>query len=78
MSEENKVNLDQLKKTYEQFAFIHQILTQRTQYFIDEVDVAKDAARVITEMANKLSEEIQAQLPKEEIEPVQAAATPNE
>lgn len=68
MSEENKVNLDQLKKTYEQLVFIHQVLTQRTQYFLDEVDVAKDAARVITEMANKLSDDIQAQLtPKEEI-----------
>lgn len=58
--------VDQLKKTYEQLAFIHQILTQRTQYYLDEVDVAKDAARIVTDMANKLADEIKAKLPPEE------------
>lgn len=71
-------SLDKMKKVYEQLVFIHQVLTQRTQYFLDEVDVAKDAARVITEMANKLSDDIQAQLtPKEEIK-TEEEATVNE
>lgn len=78
MSETTTVNLDQLKKTYEQFRFIHQVLTQRTQYFLDEVDVAKDAARVITEMANKLSDDIQAQLPPKEEIKTEEEATVNE
>ena len=60
MSEANH-SLDQLKQTYEQLAFIHSILTQRTQYFLQEVDVAKDAAKTITDMANKLADQIRAQ-----------------
>ena len=60
-------NVDQLKKAYHQLAFIHQIITQRTQYFLEEVDIAKDAAKTITEMANKLAAEIKSlEAPKEE------------
>ena len=62
MSENQSPALDQLKKTHEQLAFIHQVLTQRTQYFLDEVDIAKDCARTITDMANKLSDDIQSQM----------------
>lgn len=49
--------LKDLSRTYEQLIFIHQILTQRTQYFLNEMDVAHDAAKTITEMANKVGEE---------------------
>ena len=58
----NLITLDQLKKTHEQLAFIHSVLTQRTQYYLDEVDVAKDAAKTITDMANKLSDDIKSQI----------------
>lgn len=60
MSEQLIPSIDQLKKTYEQLAFIHQILTQRTQYFLEELDLAKDAAKTVTDMANKLADEIKA------------------
>lgn len=60
MSETTSV--DQLQKVHAQLAFIHQVLTQRTQFHIDEFDLAKDAARTITEMANKLADEIKAQM----------------
>lgn len=69
MSEQSGPSVDQLKKTYEQLAFIHSVLTQRTQYFLEEVDVAKDAARTITDMANKLADEIKAK----DVKPEEAA-----
>lgn len=57
--------MNDLKKTYEQILFIHQILTQRTKYYLDEVDIAKDSAKTITDMANKLAEQIQNTPPSE-------------
>ena len=70
MTEESKPSLNALKITYDQLAFIHSVLTQRTQYFLQEVDIAKEAAKTITDMANKLADEIKAQeeanKPKEE------------
>ena len=61
MSAENP-SLDQLKKTHEQLAFVHAVFTQRTQYFLDEVEVAKDSARTLTDITNKLADEIKAQI----------------
>lgn len=48
------------KKVHAQMVFIHQLLTQRTQYFVDEFEIARDATATITEMANKLSDQIKA------------------
>lgn len=64
MSEENQVvsNLDQLKKTHAQIVFIHQVITQRTQYFVDEFELAKDAAATVTAMANRISDDIKSKL----------------
>lgn len=59
MSEQNQVNLEQLKLTHGQLAFIHQVLT-RNQFFVDEFEVAKDALRTITEMCNKIADQIMA------------------
>lgn len=74
------------KKIHSQLAFIHQILTQRTQYLIEEFEIAKDAAITITNMANQLADKIQAaekelQLKTPEEIPTSAenpASTPNE
>ena len=56
-------SLDELKKTYEKFAFIHSVLVQRTQFYVTEFEIAKDAAQLITTLANELSEKIQALSP---------------
>jgi hypothetical protein len=53
--------LEEKKKVLSQLAFIHQRLTQTSQYFIDEFDIAKDSARTITEMFNNLKAEIDAE-----------------
>ncbi len=52
--------MDKEKKTYEQLAFIHQVLVQRTQYLVEEFEIAKDAALLITNMANELADRIKA------------------
>jgi hypothetical protein len=52
------VDINNKKKTHACLVFIHEILTQRTQYFLSEIDVGKDAAKLITEMANRLSDDI--------------------
>lgn len=61
----NQASLDQLKKTHEQLVFIHTILTQSTRYTLEEVDIAKDSARTITDMANKLADDIKARIDAE-------------
>ena len=69
MSEQNQSvssNLEQLKQTYARLAFVHQIITQSTSYRAEEFKIADEAIRMITDMANKLSDDIKAQLPKEE------------
>ena len=53
------MDLTELKKTHAQFAFIHTRLTQSCQYFVDEFEIARDAIKTITEMTNKLGEDIQ-------------------
>lgn len=55
------IDLNNKKKTYECLAFIHQVLTQRTQFFVEEIDIAKNSAKIITEMANKLADDIKAE-----------------
>lgn len=52
--------MEDKKKLAAQFAFIHECLTQKQQYFLNEFDVAKDAVRTITELFNKLNDEIKA------------------
>jgi 23S rRNA G2445 N2-methylase RlmL len=59
-------NLDTLKKAYEQLAFVHQVLTQRTQFYIQEFEVAKEATKTITDMANKLSDQIKEKMEQQE------------
>lgn len=54
-------------KLHAQLVFIHQALTQKNQYFVDEFEIAKDAIKTITEMANKLSEELKAEQATEEV-----------
>lgn len=53
--------MEDKKKLAAQFAFIHECLTQKQQYFLGEFDVAKDAVRTITELFNKLNEELKAE-----------------
>lgn len=65
MSEQN-ASLDQLKKTYHQLEFIHQVLTQRTSFNIDEFEIAKDATTTVTDMANKLADTIKAAIEAQE------------
>lgn len=55
------IDINNKKKTYECLAFVHEILTQRTQYFLSEVDIGKDAAKIITDMANRLADDIKAE-----------------
>lgn len=69
----SETNLETLKKTYEQLAFVHQVLTQRTEYNIQEFEIAKESIKTITDMANKLSDQIRAMIEAEE-----AAASPVE
>ena len=52
--------LHDLKRTYHQLSFIHQVLTQKSQYFVEEFEIAKDAAEMITKMANALADDIKA------------------
>ena len=54
--------LEEKKKTHEKLAFIHQVLTQRTEYYIEEFEIAKDAATMITNMANELADQIKEQM----------------
>ena len=63
MSDTSNPSLEELKKTYEKFTFIHSVLVQRTQFFVNEFEIAKEAAQLITNLANELSDKIQAALP---------------
>lgn len=53
-------SISELKNTYEKLVFVHQALTQKNQYFIEEFEVAKSAIQMITEMANKIGQDIHA------------------
>lgn len=55
------MGLKEKKKLASQLAFIHQSLTQKQQFFMDEFDIAKDAARTITSMFNQINDEIKSQ-----------------
>lgn len=50
--------LSEKRKTLEQLQFIHQRLTQTSQYFMGEFDIAKDSAVLITDMFNKLQADV--------------------
>lgn len=69
MSEENtspsvsELNLDELKKLYAVYSFIHQVLVQSTRYSIEEFAVAQESIKIITSTANNLSDKIQALTP---------------
>ena len=60
--------IKQKTKLLEQFAFVHAILTERTQYFVQEFAIAKDATVTITEMAKSLKAEIEALQPPKKVE----------
>jgi len=53
--------MEDKKKLASQFAFIHECLVQKQQYFVNEFDIAKDSIRTITELFNKLNDEIKAE-----------------
>lgn len=53
--------MEDKKKLASQFAFIHECLTQKQQYFVQEFEIAKDSIRTITELFNKLNDEIKAE-----------------
>lgn len=57
---DNMSNLEQLEKTHAQFVFIHQRLTQASQYFVEEFEIAKDAITTITDMCKKMKADIEA------------------
>ena len=60
MEEKVDDQIQKEKKIYEQLAFIHSILTQQTRYIVEEFEIAKDAALLITNMANELADRIKA------------------
>jgi predicted Zn-dependent peptidase len=66
-------DLKEKKRVASQLAFIHQSLTQKQQFFMDEFDIAKDAARTITAMFNQINDEI-----KSQEEPIEAKTTESE
>ncbi len=51
-------NIEELKLTYQKLAFIHSVLTQKTTYYLEDFEVAKAATIMITDMANKISDDI--------------------
>jgi len=55
------MTLSDKRKLLSQLQFIHQRLTQTSQYFINEFDIAKDSIVSITNMFNKLQDEINAE-----------------
>lgn len=56
------MTLEEKQKLHAQLVFVHQRLTQTSQYFLEEFEIAKDSIKTITDMANKLSDEIKAEL----------------
>ena len=55
------MTLSDKRKLLSQLQFIHQRLTQTSRYFINEFDIAKDSIVSITNMFNKLQDEINAE-----------------
>jgi len=55
------MTLSDKRKLLSQLQFIHQRLTQTNQYFVNEFDIAKDSIISITNMFNKLQDEINAE-----------------
>ncbi len=72
------MELNDKKKVASQLAFIHECLTQKQQYFVQEFEIAKDAIQTITSMFNKLNDEIKADEPKEQPLEAQDAVIPAE
>lgn len=57
--------LDSLKQTYQHLAFIHnKFLT--TQFYLEEMKQADSVMKFITELANKIAQQIEELTPKEE------------
>lgn len=54
----NSPSIQDLKNTYQRLVFVHEVLFQRSQFTVQEFDIAKDATVMITEMCNKLGAEI--------------------
>lgn len=52
--------MEEKRKLASQLAFIHQCLTQKNQYFVEEFDIAKDAIKTITNMFNTINDELKA------------------
>jgi hypothetical protein len=69
-------DLKEKKKIASQLAFIHQSLTQKQQFFMDEFDIARDAARTITAMFNQINDELKAQEEPNEASPSEETDEP--
>lgn len=52
------------EKLLSQLAFIHRRLTQTSQYFVDEFEIAKDSIVTITNMFNELKAQLDAEKAK--------------
>lgn len=52
-------DIQKSKDTYQILAFVHNKIVNSTQYYLEEVDVAKAAAKLLTDMCNKMSEDIE-------------------
>lgn len=61
------MNLEDKKKLLSQLAFIHQRLTQTSQYFIGEFEIAKDSIATITAQFNELQKQIEDEVALERI-----------
>lgn len=61
------MNLEDKKKLLGQLAFIHQRLTQTSQYFISEFDVARDSIATIEAQARELQKQIEDEIALERV-----------
>ena len=66
--QKNEELFKEKSKVYEQLAFIHEILTQRTQYFVSEFVICKDAITTLTSMTNTLKAEVDALAPAKKVD----------
>lgn len=59
MKNKKTYSTDDLKSTHQKLAYIHQILTQSQTYRVEEFDYAKECILMITEMANKIAQQLE-------------------
>lgn len=71
------MTLFEKQKLLTQLAFIHQRLTQTSQYFISEFDVAKDAIATVTAQFNELQKQVQDEEARERVKAKETEVLPD-